>query len=56
MTKDRDYPEPVLEAYDTIENLIVPSEDRPLYEANTTTAECLLFILNRLYEADPTKL
>lgn len=56
MIKDRDYPEPVLEAYDTIEKMIVPVNDQPLYGANATMAECLLFVLNRLYEADPTEI
>jgi hypothetical protein len=55
MKKDKEYPDAVLEAYDTIEKMIVPKEDQPLYEANATTGECLLFMLNRLYEADPAE-
>jgi len=50
MTKPNDYPMPVLEAYDTIEKLLVHPDDQPLFKANSTISDVLLFILNGLYE------
>lgn len=46
----KDYPEKVLESYDTIEKLIVSKKKQPIVTYNSVTAECLLDILNNLYE------
>jgi hypothetical protein len=51
---NNEYPEKVLEAYDTIERLLFKDEEgETLYRSNTVTADCLLFILNNLYELKP---
>ena len=56
MDKMKDYPYLVLEAYDTIEKLLVPKGRQPLVNFNSTTSNCLLMILNDLYETNSDNL
>lgn len=51
-SKKEALPELVLEAYDTIEKLLVDKEDQPLFKANSITSDCLLHTLNQLYKTD----
>lgn len=43
----------VLEAYDTIEKLLSP--DERIIDANHTVSDCILMILNNLYETNTNK-
>lgn len=53
-SKKEAFPELVLEAYDTIEKLLVDKEDQPLFKANSITSDCILHILSQLYKIDPS--
>jgi len=53
MPEIKDYPETVLEAYEAIEDLIVSHKPNALYKKNSVKSDCLLMILNNLYETTP---
>lgn len=53
MPEIKDYPINVLESYEAIEDLLVSSKPNALYKKNSVKSDCLLMILNNLYEAKP---
>jgi len=53
MANKNELPEMVLEAYDTIEKLLAPTDQQPIFSNNSVTSNCLLMILNDLYETKP---
>lgn len=54
MSRKDNYPIEVLETYEVIEDLFVSSKPNALSKRNQIKSDCLLLILNDLYEANPT--
>ena len=53
MPEIKDYPTNVLDSYEAIEDLLVSSKPNALYKKNSVKSDCLLMILNNLYETRP---
>ena len=50
MKKPLEHPLPVLLAYEAIERLLLPPDERPLYSSNKLSSELLLYILHDLFD------
>lgn len=53
MPEIKNYPINILESYEAIEDLLVSSKPGALYKKNSVKSDCLLMILDNLYNTQP---